>query len=87
MTGMFISVTVESIRSVRSHLTHNAGRPDLVETWVCKEFVVNCPKITTLVLQACKLFPSEAFELVKGFNELKYVDFSNCYSLTGAFLE
>ncbi|CAI9297259.1 unnamed protein product [Lactuca saligna] len=65
----------------------SGGRPDLVETSVCKEFVVNCPKITTLVLQACELFPSEAFELVKGFNELKYVDFSNCYSLTGAFLE
>ncbi|CAI9297264.1 unnamed protein product [Lactuca saligna] len=43
----------------------SGGRPDLVETWVCKEFVVNCPKITTLVLQACELFPSEAFKLVK----------------------
>ncbi|XP_042753731.1 uncharacterized protein LOC122195721 [Lactuca sativa] len=34
-----------------------------------------------------QLFPSEAFKLLKGFNELKYVDFTNCYSLTGAFLE
>lgn len=105
----------------------------MLETSVCKEFVVNCPKITTLAVQTCILFPCVAFELVKvdyvsfslsgscrtheyvnfltceiallinyvllsylsghdhvllqGFNELKYVDFTNCFSLTGAFLE
>nr|KAJ0195365.1 hypothetical protein LSAT_V11C700345140 [Lactuca sativa] len=63
------------------------GPPDMLETSVCKEFVVNCPKITTLAVQTCILFPCVAFELVKGFNELKYVDFTNCFSLTGAFLE
>ncbi|CAH1431797.1 unnamed protein product [Lactuca virosa] len=89
---VYISRILESVSRYCRLLEHfifefSGGRPDLVETSVCKEFVVNCPKITTLVLQACKLFPSEAFELVKGFNELKYVDFTNCYSLTGAFLE
>ncbi|KAL4572049.1 hypothetical protein LXL04_018818 [Taraxacum kok-saghyz] len=70
------------------------GSSDLLEASVCKEFVFNCPKITTLALQGCKVFPSEAFELVKvyihlflGFHELKYVDFSCCHPLTGAFLE
>ncbi|KAL7593631.1 hypothetical protein Lser_V15G31675 [Lactuca serriola] len=71
-----------------SYQSYNGVRPpDMLETSVCKEFVVNCPKITTLAVQTCILFPCVAFELVKGFNELKYVDFTNCFSLTGAFLE
>ncbi|KAL4572046.1 hypothetical protein LXL04_018814 [Taraxacum kok-saghyz] len=45
------------------------GSPDLLEASVCKEFVFNCPKITTLALQGRQVFPSEAFELVKGFHE------------------
>ncbi|KAL4572050.1 hypothetical protein LXL04_018819 [Taraxacum kok-saghyz] len=63
------------------------GGSDLLEAAVCKEFVFNCPKLTTLALQVREVFSSEAFELVKGFHELKYVDFSGCFSLTGAFLE
>ncbi|KAL4572039.1 hypothetical protein LXL04_018807 [Taraxacum kok-saghyz] len=59
----------------------------MLQSLVCKEFVLNCPQITTLALKGCKLNDHSARVLVKGFHELKYLDFTDSYSFTGAFLK
>ncbi|XP_023765244.1 F-box protein At4g02760 isoform X1 [Lactuca sativa] len=52
----------------------------------CEELVLNCPKITTLALKGCRLSDYNAHKLLKGFHELKYVDFSTSCFFSGSFL-
>ncbi|KAI3783083.1 hypothetical protein L2E82_13145 [Cichorium intybus] len=63
------------------------GRGDDLKYGICYEFGVKCPKVTTLALKGCNLDDYKVGMLVKGLRELKYVDFSASYFLTGSFLE
>ncbi|MED6210341.1 hypothetical protein PIB30_063245 [Stylosanthes scabra] len=62
------------------------GRDDSLKTQTCLELVDNCPHLTSLSLRGFKLHDYKVRVLVKGFQKLKYVDFSTSYSITGSFL-
>nr|KYP43335.1 F-box protein SKIP17 [Cajanus cajan] len=62
------------------------GRDDSLKTQTCEELVNNCPHLTSLSLRGFKLHDYKVRVLVKGFQKLKYVDFSTSYSITGSFL-
>ncbi|KAI3783077.1 hypothetical protein L2E82_13139 [Cichorium intybus] len=63
------------------------GRGDGLKYMICYEFGLKCPKVTTLALRGCNLDDYKVSMLLKGLHELKYVDFSASYFLTGSFLE
>ncbi|CAH1431773.1 unnamed protein product [Lactuca virosa] len=60
-----------AFRMLERHLFDDEG--DFIENSACKEFVLNCPKITTLALKGW-------------FHRLKYVDFSTSCFFSGSFL-
>ncbi|XP_027363212.1 F-box protein SKIP17-like [Abrus precatorius] len=62
------------------------GRDDSLKTQTCLELVDNCPHLTSLSLRGFKLHDYKVRVLIKGFQKLKYVDFSTSYSITGSFL-
>ncbi|KAK7242999.1 hypothetical protein RIF29_37781 [Crotalaria pallida] len=62
------------------------GRDDSLKMQTCSELVHSCPNITSLSLRGFKLHDFKVRTLVKGFQKLKYVDFSTSYSITGSFL-
>ncbi|GAB4829504.1 hypothetical protein Ancab_019177 [Ancistrocladus abbreviatus] len=94
IVGLYVELrqTVESV-SAYCHLlerlffeSSKAGRDDSLKTSTCADFVNNCPSLTSLALRGFKLHDCKVRILLKGFRKLKDVDFSTCYSLTGAFL-
>ncbi|GAB2297471.1 hypothetical protein Dimus_031574 [Dionaea muscipula] len=94
IVGLLVELrqTLESVSS-SCHLlqrlffeSSKAGRDDSLKSPTCVNFVNNCPQLTSLALRGFKLHDFKVRILVKGFCELKYVDFSSSYSITGAFL-
>ncbi|GFZ04732.1 hypothetical protein Acr_17g0003040 [Actinidia rufa] len=84
--------TLESV-SKHCHLigrlhfeSSKTGRDDSLKVQTCTDIVNNCPHLISLALRGFKLHDCKIRVLVKGFRELKYVDFSRSYSITGAFL-
>uniref|UniRef100_A0A2P2KCG8 F-box domain-containing protein n=4 Tax=Rhizophora mucronata TaxID=61149 RepID=A0A2P2KCG8_RHIMU len=62
------------------------GRDDSLKSSTCMDLVNFCPNLTSLALRGFKLQDCKVRILVKGFQKLKYVDFSTSYSITGNFL-
>ncbi|KAI9119214.1 hypothetical protein K1719_009889 [Acacia pycnantha] len=62
------------------------GRDNSLKTPTCIHLVNSCPHLTSLSLRGFKLHDYKARILLKGFQKLKYVDFSTSYSITGNFL-
>ncbi|KAK6164666.1 hypothetical protein DH2020_001530 [Rehmannia glutinosa] len=62
------------------------GRDDSLKLPTCNDLVTNCPHLSSLALRGFKLHDVKVRVLVKGFQKLKYVDFSMSYSITGDFL-
>ncbi|KAK6141459.1 hypothetical protein DH2020_024819 [Rehmannia glutinosa] len=71
----------------RLFLNHQKqGRDDSLKLPTCNDLVTNCPHLSSLALRGFKLHDVKVRVLVKGFQKLKYVDFSTSYSITGDFL-
>ncbi|KAH6818834.1 hypothetical protein C2S51_002437 [Perilla frutescens var. frutescens] len=62
------------------------GRDDSLKLPTCNDLVNNCPYLTSLALRGFKLHDLKVRVLVKGLRNLKYVDFSTSYAITGDFL-
>ncbi|KAL3827948.1 hypothetical protein ACJIZ3_016750 [Penstemon smallii] len=62
------------------------GRDDSLKLPTCNDLVTSCPNLSSLALRGFKLHDVKVRILVKGFRNLKYVDFSASYSITGDFL-
>ncbi|XP_051141884.1 F-box protein At4g02760-like [Andrographis paniculata] len=62
------------------------GRDDSLKLPTCNDLVSNCPHISSLALRGFKLHDIKVRVLVKGLRNLKCVDFSMSYSITGDFL-
>ncbi|GER24837.1 F-box family protein [Striga asiatica] len=62
------------------------GSDDSLILLSCNDLVTNCPHVSSLALRGFKLHDTKVRVLVKGFRELKCVDFSTSYSITGFFL-
>ncbi|XP_054813226.1 F-box protein At4g02760-like isoform X1 [Prosopis cineraria] len=62
------------------------GRDDSLKTPTCILLVNSCPHLISLSLRGFKLHDCKVRILLKGFQKLKYVDFSTSYSITGNFL-
>ncbi|CAN4098176.1 unnamed protein product [Withania somnifera] len=63
------------------------GRDDSLKLPACSDLVNNCPHISSLSLRGFKLHDYKARILIKGFSQLRYIDFSTSYLITGAFLK
>ncbi|PSS06403.1 F-box protein [Actinidia chinensis var. chinensis] len=94
IVGLYVELrqTLESV-SKHCHLigrlhfeSSKTGRDDSLKVQTCTDIVNNCPHLISLALRGFKLHDCKIRVLVKGFRELKYVDFSRSYSITGAFL-
>ncbi|KAK6940806.1 hypothetical protein RJ641_030337, partial [Dillenia turbinata] len=84
--------TLESV-STNCHLierlffeSSKTGRDDSLKASTCVDLVNNCPHLNSLALRGFKLHDYKVRILVKGFRNLKLVDFSTSYSITGTFL-
>ncbi|KAK6141388.1 hypothetical protein DH2020_024879 [Rehmannia glutinosa] len=64
----------------------SVSRDDSLKLPTCNDLVTNCPHLSSLALRGFKLHDVKVRVLVKGFQKLKYVDFSTSYSITGDFL-
>ncbi|XP_015948398.1 F-box protein SKIP17 [Arachis duranensis] len=84
-TLMSVSANCHSIERLCFE-SSKTGRDDSLKTQTCLELVDNCPHLTSLSLRGFKLHDYKIRVLVKGFQKLKYVDFSTSYSITGSFL-
>nr|XP_025642217.1 F-box protein At4g02760 isoform X3 [Arachis hypogaea] len=84
-TLMSVSANCHSIERLCFE-SSKTGRDDSLKTQTCLELVDNCPHLTSLSLRGFKLHDYKVRVLVKGFQKLKYVDFSTSYSITGSFL-
>ncbi|XP_075507625.1 F-box protein At4g02733-like [Primulina tabacum] len=62
------------------------GRDDSLKLPTCHDLVTHCPYISTLGLRGFKLQDTKLRVFLKGFHQLKFVDFSTSYSITGDFL-
>lgn len=64
----------------------DTGRDDSLKSPTCINLVNGCPNLTTLALRGFKLHDHKVRILVKGLYNLKFVDFSTSYAITGIFL-
>lgn len=62
------------------------GRDDSLKLPTCNDLVNNCPYLSSLALRGFKLHDPKVRVLIKGLRNLKYVDFSTSYAITGDFL-
>ncbi|KAG9456436.1 hypothetical protein H6P81_000944 [Aristolochia fimbriata] len=62
------------------------GRDDSLKPPTCNDLVNGCPKLTSLALRGFKLQDSKVRVLVKGLRQLKSIDISTSYAVTGTFL-
>ncbi|XP_057860349.1 F-box protein At4g02760 isoform X2 [Cryptomeria japonica] len=62
------------------------GRVEGLRSYTCTQFLTGCPKISSLSLKGFKLSDQKLDALLKGFCNLKFVDFSTASNLTGTFL-
>ncbi|XP_068652390.1 F-box protein At4g02760-like isoform X2 [Aristolochia californica] len=62
------------------------GRDDSLKPLTCTDLVNGCPKLTSLALRGFKLQDCKVRVLVKGLRQLKSIDISTSYAVTGTFL-
>ncbi|KAG6438313.1 hypothetical protein SASPL_103250 [Salvia splendens] len=62
------------------------GRDDSLTLATCNDIVNNCPYLSSLALRGFKLHDRKVRDLVKGLRNLKFVDFTMSYAITGEFL-
>ncbi|KAG9142749.1 hypothetical protein Leryth_005502 [Lithospermum erythrorhizon] len=88
-----LSKALESVSKCCPLLEHlyfessKTGRDDILRPPTCTDLVKNCPRVCSLALRGFKLHDLAARALVKGFRNLKFLDFSTSYSVTGSFLK
>ncbi|KAL7198776.1 hypothetical protein ACSBR2_021139 [Camellia fascicularis] len=94
IVGLYVELR-QTLESVSKHChsierlffeSSKTGRDDSLKFPTCSDLVNNCPHLTSLALRGFKLQDYKVRVLVKGFQKLKYVDFSTSYSISGAFL-
>lgn len=85
--------SVLSCLSSRCHLlerlcfqSRKMVRMEGLRSHTCIQFLAGCPKISSLSLKGFKLNDEELDMLLKGFCNLKFVDFSTASNVTGTFL-
>ncbi|MED6106808.1 hypothetical protein PIB30_007834 [Stylosanthes scabra] len=66
--------------------TSKIGRDESLKIQTCTDLVTSCPHVTSLSLRGTRLHDYKVRILIKGFQKLKYLDFSTTYSITGSFL-
>ncbi|KAL1312204.1 hypothetical protein AAHE18_16G020800 [Arachis hypogaea] len=62
------------------------GRNKILNIQTCSHLVAGCPHLTSLSLRGIRIHDYKVRILVKGFQKLKYLDFSRSVSITGSFL-
>ncbi|KAL1351510.1 hypothetical protein HN51_015430 [Arachis hypogaea] len=62
------------------------GRNEILNIQTCSHLVAGCPHLTSLSLRGIRIHDYKVRILVKGFQKLKYLDFSRSVSITGSFL-